>query len=213
LLQASSRAAHASQRYSGSPWLPHSTTVVVNARGVDSNVLPRAFNVTEPNRAWVTDITYILTWQGWLYLAVVMNLFSRKIIGWSMKATISREHRYRCSTNGCTPTSASSNGHSLDSGMPIRERRLEALMSNQSSGAEHEPTRKLLGQCRGGILLWEPQEIADQEANLQEPRDRQAEISDYIESFYNRTRRHTHVGGAIPADFEAAARRPRNRLH
>lgn len=58
------------------------------------NVMQCEFNVAEPTRAWVTDITYIRIWQGWLYLAVVMDLFSRKIIGWSMKATISREwHR------------------------------------------------------------------------------------------------------------------------
>src|SRR6266853_4920864 len=55
------------------------------------NVLQRHFTVAHPNRAWVTDITYIRTWQGWLYLAVVMDLFSRKIVGWSTKPTIGRE--------------------------------------------------------------------------------------------------------------------------
>jgi putative transposase len=55
------------------------------------NVLQRPFTVTKPNKAWVTDITYIRTWQGWLYLAVVMDLVSRKIVGWSTSATIHRE--------------------------------------------------------------------------------------------------------------------------
>jgi len=55
------------------------------------NLLQRRFTVAKPNQAWVTDITYIRTWQGWLYLAVVMDLFSRKIVGWSTKPTISRE--------------------------------------------------------------------------------------------------------------------------
>lgn len=55
------------------------------------NILQRRFTVAKPNQAWVTDITYIRTWQGWLYLAVVMDLFSRKIVGWSTKPTISRE--------------------------------------------------------------------------------------------------------------------------
>jgi putative transposase len=55
------------------------------------NVLQRQFTVSQPNKAWVTDITYIRTWQGWLYLAVVMDLFSRKIIGWSTSSTIHRE--------------------------------------------------------------------------------------------------------------------------
>jgi putative transposase len=52
------------------------------------NVLLRNFDVTSPNKAWVTDITYIRTWQGWLYLAVVMDLFSRMIIGWATRPTI-----------------------------------------------------------------------------------------------------------------------------
>jgi putative transposase len=47
--------------------------------------------VTRPNKVWVTDITYVRTWQGWLYLAVVMDLFSRRIIGWAASATIHRE--------------------------------------------------------------------------------------------------------------------------
>jgi putative transposase len=49
------------------------------------NHLERRFNVTEPNKVWVTDITYIRTYEGWLYLAVVLDLFSRQVIGWSMK--------------------------------------------------------------------------------------------------------------------------------
>ncbi len=55
------------------------------------NVLQRNFTAAKPNTAWVTDITYIRTWQGWLYLAVVMDLFSRKIVGWSTKPTMARE--------------------------------------------------------------------------------------------------------------------------
>lgn len=55
------------------------------------NILQRQFTVTRRNKAWVTDMTYIRTWQGWLYLAVVMDLFSRKIVGWSTGLTIDRE--------------------------------------------------------------------------------------------------------------------------
>lgn len=52
------------------------------------NTLQRQFTVDAPNRAWVTDITYVRTWQGWLYLAVVMDLYSRRIVGWSTKPTL-----------------------------------------------------------------------------------------------------------------------------
>src|SRR5215210_6778116 len=55
------------------------------------NLLQRQFTVTRRNKAWVTDITYIRTWQGWLYLAVVMDLFSRKVVGWAAGPSIARE--------------------------------------------------------------------------------------------------------------------------
>lgn len=55
------------------------------------NLLQRQFTATKPNTAWVTDITYVRTWQGWLYLAVVMDLFSRMIVGWAAKPTVHRE--------------------------------------------------------------------------------------------------------------------------
>ena len=55
------------------------------------NRLLQQFVMTRPDAAWVTDITYIRTLQGWLYLAVVLDLFSRKMIGWSMKATLAKE--------------------------------------------------------------------------------------------------------------------------
>ena len=55
------------------------------------NLVERNFDVSRPNKVWVTDITYIRTWEGWLYLAIVMDLFSRKIVGWSTRATIHRE--------------------------------------------------------------------------------------------------------------------------
>lgn len=63
--------------------------------GRPSNIAPnrlnREFTVDVPDQAWVTDITYIRTWQGRLYLAVVVDLFARKMVGWSMKPTLSRE--------------------------------------------------------------------------------------------------------------------------
>jgi len=58
---------------------------------VAPNRLNREFTVDAPDTAWVTDITYMRTWQGWLYLAVVIDLCSRKVVGWSMKPTLRRE--------------------------------------------------------------------------------------------------------------------------
>lgn len=58
---------------------------------VAPNHLQRQFNMQEPNRVWVTDITYIRTYDGWLYLAVVLDLFSRQVVGWSMSSRIDRK--------------------------------------------------------------------------------------------------------------------------
>ena len=55
-----------------------------------ANKLQREFTVSCPDKAWVTDITYIRTWQGWLYLAVVVDLFSRRVVSWSMKPALHR---------------------------------------------------------------------------------------------------------------------------
>jgi len=55
------------------------------------NRLEQKFQVDRPNAAWVTDISYIRTWQGWLYLATVLDLYARRVVGWSMKPTLSKE--------------------------------------------------------------------------------------------------------------------------
>lgn len=55
------------------------------------HTLQRGFTIQRPNAAWVIDITYVRTWEGWLYLAIVMDLYSRRIVGWSTKPTMARE--------------------------------------------------------------------------------------------------------------------------
>ena len=70
------------------------------------NRLERQFNVSEPNKVWVTDITYIRTYEGWLYLAVVLDLFSRQVIGWSMKPpapSFTRRRRRVAPARGAAP--------------------------------------------------------------------------------------------------------------
>lgn len=67
------------------------TTNSKHSMPVHDNVLNRQFNVPAPNKAWVADITYIATGEGWLYLASVMDLFSRKIVGWSTGPRMTRE--------------------------------------------------------------------------------------------------------------------------
>ena len=134
------------------------------------NLLQRQFTVTRPNKAWVTDITYIRTWQGWLYLAVVMDLFSRKIVGWSAGPTIHRELVLDAVLMAVRRRRPRGTLIHSDQGTAVRQRRVAALLPLESPGAEHEPERELLGQCRRRVLLQQFEEGADQEADLQEPR-------------------------------------------
>ncbi len=52
------------------------------------NILDRVFDVSAPNRVWASDVTYIRTWEGWFYLAVVIDLFSRRVVGWSIQSSM-----------------------------------------------------------------------------------------------------------------------------
>jgi putative transposase len=134
------------------------------------NVLQRNFDVAKPNKAWVTDITYIRTWQGWLYLAVVMDLFSRKIVGWSTRPTIGRELV-------------------LDAVMmAVKRRRPRGTIIQSFFGSlKKERVKKRIYKNRA---------IAT------------ADVSDYIESFYNRTRHHSHLGELVPRSLS----RPRDAI-
>jgi putative transposase len=65
--------------------------VAAKPSAIVPDLVKRNFDVIRPNKVWVTDITYVRTWQGWLYLAVVMDLFSRRIVGWSAGPSLRRE--------------------------------------------------------------------------------------------------------------------------
>jgi putative transposase len=171
------------------------------------NTLQRGFSVQRPNQAWVTDITYVRTWEGWLYLAVVIDLYSRRIVGWSTKPTMAQEL-------------------ALDAiFMAVRRRKPPHVLIHSDQGSqfgsdawrrfchEHhlEPSMSRRGNC------WDNAVAESFFSSLKKERIKKriyktreiakAEISDYIETFYNRTRRHSHLSGVSPEAFEAVAKR------
>ncbi len=168
------------------------------------NLLKRQFTVTRRNKAWVTDITYVRTWQGWLYLAVVMDLFSRKIVGWSAGPTIHRELV-------------------LDAVLTaVRRRRPRGTLIHSDQGSQYgsdawrrfcrsnhlEPSMSRKGNC------WDNAVAESFFSSLKKERIKKHiyknralainDVADYIDCFYNRTRRHSHLGGVSPEQFEAA---------
>lgn len=174
------------------------------------NVLQRQFTVTRPNRAWVTDITYIRTWQGWLYLAVVIDLFSRKVVGWATRSTIHRElvldavmmavrHRR---PRGTIIHSDQGTQYGCDAWKRFcRSNHLEPSMSRKGNCWDNAVVESFFGSLKKERIkkhIYNNRELAVQD------------IADYIEGFYNRVRRHSHLSGVSPDQFEAAfKRRPR----
>jgi putative transposase len=173
------------------------------------NSLQRNFTISKPNTAWVTDITYIRTWQGWLYLAVVMDLFSRKIVGWSTKPTIARELvldavmmavRRRRPRQALIHSDQGSQYGSDDWRRFCRTNGLEPSMSRRGNCWDNAVAESFFSSLKKERIkkrIYQNREVAT------------AEISDYINKFYNPTRRHSHLGGVSPEAFEAAAKRRR----
>lgn len=169
------------------------------------NLLEQVFTVTEPDTAWVTDITYIRTWQGWLYLAVVIDLCSRRVVGWSMKATLARElvldallmavwrrkpskdviiHSDQGSQYGSDDWLRFCASHKLTPSMSRRGNCYDnAVVESFFSSLKKERIRKQIYKTRDAA---------------------RADIFDYIEVFYNMRRRHSHIGNVSPATFEHA---------
>lgn len=168
------------------------------------NLLQRQFTTTQPNKAWVTDITYIRTWQGWLYLAVVMDLFSRLIVGWAAAPTIHRELvldavlmavRRRRPRN-CLIHSDQGTQYGSDAWRRFcRANHLEPSMSRKGNCWDNAVAESFFGSLKKERIkkqIYKNREMAI------------ADVADYIETFYNRTRRHGHLGGLSPEQFEAA---------
>ena len=118
---------------------------------VAENLLDREFDQTEPNRVWVSDITYIPTREGWLYLAMVLDLFGRKIVGWSMSHRIDR-HLVMDALTMAIKNRRPPSGliHHSDRGSQYASDDFQKLLGRTRHDLQHEPQGQLLGQRRGG---------------------------------------------------------------
>ena len=171
-----------------------------------ANVLDRQFEADAPNRRWVADFTYVWTAEGWLYVAAVMDLFSRRVVGWSMGAQMTAE----------LVTEA------LLMAIWRRGRPTELLHhSDQGSQYASEPFQRLLADhgitcsmSRAGNV-WDNSAMESffsslkvERVNRRQYRTRdeaRADVFDYIELFYNPRRRHSTLQYLSPAAFEDAA--------
>lgn len=170
---------------------------------VAPNLLDQRFDIIEPNKVWLADITYVATEEGWLYLAGIMDLGSRRIIGWSMDKQMSRTLTIGA-LRMALGTRADVQGviHHSDRGSQYASEDYQKLL--RSEGMICSMSRK--GNCYDNAVMESFFGTIKTEC-LYEFRFRSREearriIFDYIEIFYNRQRRHSALDYLSPCNYE-----------
>jgi putative transposase len=176
------------------------------ATAVAPNRLDRSFEAPAPNRKWIADFTYVWTAEGWLYVAAVLDLFSRRVVGWSMSARMTAQ----LVTDALT--------------MAIwRRGKPQALLHHSDRGSQYtsEQFQRLLADhgvtcsmSRSGNV-WDNAAMESFFSSLKTERtarrtyrtrdEARADVFDYVERFYNPKRRHSTLGYLAPTEFEMRA--------
>lgn len=169
---------------------------------IAENVLNRGFKVREPDKAWVSDITYVWTAEGWLYLAIFLDLFSRMVVGWSMSERITSElvvsafEMGQKRRGGVSPLIHSDRGSQYSSSI-FREK-LAAQGCGQSMSRKGNCWDNAVAESFFSALKLEL--VANERfKNRQQARD---QIFEYIELYYNRSRIHSAADYLSPAEYE-----------
>jgi len=171
-----------------------------------ANLLDRAFEAPAPNRKWIADFTYLWTAEGWLYVAAVIDLYSRRVVGWSMSARMEAQ----LVTDALI--------------MAIwRRGEPEALLHHSDRGSQYtsETCQRLMadhgiacsmsraGNCWDNAAMesfFSSLKTERTERKTYRTRDEaRADVFDYVERFYNPRRRHSTIGYLSPVEFEALA--------
>ena len=179
------------------------TTDSNHAQPIAPNVLQRDFETSAPNEAWVTDVTYVATGEGWLFLAAILDLFSRRVVGWAASSTNDRALalaalasavRMRRPLPGLV--------HHSDRGSPyasddyraaLRARGIVASMSRKGDCYDNAVAESFFATLRAELLDHERFETRAAAV---------ASLTDYIDGFYNTVRRHSYTGYISPIEFE-----------
>jgi len=171
---------------------------------ISPNLVARRFRPTQPNRVWAADVTYLSTREGWLYLAVVLDLYSRRVVGWAMRdaldtALVSAALRMaagrRCPEAGAI--------HHSDQGRPyasaayqqlLAQHGMRASMSRRGNCWDNAPVESFFSSLKRELrATWPTRALAA------------AEVAAYIETFYNARRLHSTLQYQSPNAYEAAA--------
>ena len=185
------------------------TTIRVPGVRVCEELVDREFAAEAPNRVWVADITYLRTWQGWLYLIAVQDLYSRRIVGWSIADHMRAElvcdalgmalaHR-RPAPGLIWHSDQGSQFVSLACGPHARAAGIAQSMGSRGDCYDNSVAESFFATLK--------KELVDRRS-WPEKAELRSEIFDYLEIFYNRRRRHSTLGMRSPVDYENATLGP-----
>jgi putative transposase len=179
------------------------TTVRVPGVRVCEDLVDRAFMAAAPDRLWVADITYLRTWEGWLYLVAVQDVYSRRIVGWAMDSHMRTElvtdalqmalARRRPEPGLIWHSDQGSQFVSLAFGQQARAAGIAQSMGSRGDCFDNAVAESFFATLKKELIHRRSWPI---KAELR------TEVFDYIEAFYNRRRRHRSLGFLSPAQFE-----------
>lgn len=183
------------------------TTRVAEGRTVAPNLLDRKFTVSSPDQVWLGDLTYLWTDEGWLYLAVLMDLCSRRIVGWAVSESMADELTLQVLDNALEHrrpgpglmhhTDRGSQYTSEDYQDRLTERGFQVSMSRKGNCWDNAPMESFFSSLKF--------ELGDRFSSRAAAR---TALFDYIEVFYNRRRLHSSLDYRSPVEFEQARQRP-----
>ena len=173
---------------------------------VAENVINQDFTAERPNEVWASDITYIWTKEGWLYLAVILDIFNRKIVGWAMDSRITRNlvmkafimavKRHNPKSGVIFHSDRGSQYASSDFRKLLETHECIQSMSGTGNCYDNAVVETFFHTLKTELVYFERYETR---------REARQSIFEYIEIFYNRIRRHSSLGYVSPVDFERLA--------
>jgi putative transposase len=169
------------------------------------DLLKRNFAAAAPNKIWTADITYINTWEGFLYLAFILDIYSRRVVGWSMATHLRTElvvdalemalWRRNPDVGLIYHTDRGVQYTALSFGKRLEEAGIVASMGRVGSALDNAISESFVASLKCELLHGHP--FLDREAA-------RTAVFDYIEGFYNRVRRHSSLGYLSPSEYEQA---------
>ena len=179
------------------------TTIRVPGVRVADDLVERQFRPSTPNVLWLADITYLRTWEGWLYLAAVQDAYSRRIVGWSMADHMRAElvvdaltmavHRRRPDPGVIHHSDQGSQYVSLGFGQAARDAGIAISMGSRGDAYDNAVAESFFATLKKELV---------HRRSWQTKRELGSAVFEYIEAFYNRERRHSTLGMLSPAKYE-----------